>query len=186
MEKAALRKTLLERREATSDEMMGIAGGEIRRRLGRMREFQEACSIACYYSTGSEVRTQEIIQEALSGGKRISLPKVTPAGMVFKEIGGFGSVERGSFGIMEPKDRCPIHEEFDLVIVPAVGVTRDGSRLGYGHGYYDRFLAECDAVSVALTYAKQVVRSMPSEPTDIRVDWIVTEYETIKSHPVRR
>lgn len=159
--------------------MMEIASRAIHGRLGSIDGFKDADSIAFYYSTGSEVMTEGMILESLSKGRRVSLPKVTDTGIIFMEIDGLGSVERGSFGIMEPKDRCPVRTEFDVAVVPAVGVTRSGSRLGYGQGYYDKFLAGRATLSIALVYAKQVVRSIPTDRFDVPVDWVVTERESI-------
>jgi len=76
---------------------------------------------------------------------------------------------------MEPKDNCEKSDKIDVIIVPTVGISVDGNRLGYGHGYYDRFLAKTDAISVALTYEKQIIKSVPSTENDVTINWIVTE-----------
>ncbi|KAG2473139.1 MAG: 5-formyltetrahydrofolate cyclo-ligase [Nitrosopumilales archaeon] len=78
---------------------------------------------------------------------------------------------------MEPKDNCPVSEKLDVILVPTVAVSRNGFRLGYGYGYYDRFLAKKNLVKIALTFAKQVVKSIPHSDKDIKIDWIVTEDE---------
>ena len=78
---------------------------------------------------------------------------------------------------MEPRDNCPPSEKLDVVLIPAIGISRNGFRLGYGFGYYDRFLAKIDVTTIALTYAKQIVKSIPSSENDVRIDWVVTEDE---------
>ena len=81
---------------------------------------------------------------------------------------------------MEPKDSCKKAEKIDCVLIPTVGVSKSGVRLGYGKGYYDRFLSLIDAVKISLTYSKQVVKSIPNESHDVKIDWIVTEDENVK------
>ena len=166
---------MLERRDGTSADMLDIASKRIRSRLQGMAVFRDAQRIGAYYSTGSEIRTQDIIQDLLSGGREVYLPRVSGDAMEFREIADFASLESGSFGIMEPKDGCPRAGALDVILVPAVGVTPEGTRLGYGRGYYDRFLPGSGAVSVALTLEKQVIRSIPRSDHDHAVDWVVTE-----------
>ena len=81
---------------------------------------------------------------------------------------------------MEPKDSCERTKKIDCVLIPTVGVSKSGVRLGYGHGYYDRFLLSTDAMKISLTYSKQVIKSIPNDSHDIKMDWIVTEDENIK------
>ncbi len=101
--------------------------------------------------------------------------------MEFRKIKDFSDLEKGNFDIMEPKDGCPASDKFDVILVPTVGISRDGYRLGYGYGYYDRFLAKNKVVTISITYAKQVVKSVPRTDDDVRIDWIVTEDEFFKT-----
>ena len=180
--KTALRKVLLEKRDSTSYDMIKIASQKIFNRLKKIKEYRNAKVIACYYPIGSEVLTQDIMLDALSQGKQVCLPKVTESKIIeFREVKDLKSLERDSFNIMEPKKDCEICDKIDLVIVPTVGIDRNGSRLGYGHGYYDRFLSTSKAVSIALTYSKQIVKNIPSSDDDVQINWIVTEDEFFKS-----
>jgi len=179
--KSSLRKVLLEKRDNTSDDLMKIASKQIHRNLKKISEFRLANNIGSYYPIGSEVPTQDIMQEALSNGKEILLPKVIGEEIEFRKIKDFGDLEKGNFDIMEPKDGCLPSDKFDVILVPTVGISRDGYRLGYGYGYYDRFLVKRKVVTIALTYAKQVVKSVPSSENDVRINWIVTEDEFFKT-----
>ena len=85
------------------------------------------------------------------------------------------TLENGNFDIMEPREDAPVVEKFDVVLVPTVGISKDGVRLGYGHGFYDRFLSKIDATKISLTYSKQIVKSIQADENDIRMNWIVTE-----------
>ena len=134
-----------------------------------------------YYPIGSEVLTQDIIQELLSNGKEVFLPKVEGKDMEFRRITDFSSLEKGNFDILEPKEDCKRDNILDVVLVPTVGISPNGIRLGYGHGYYDRFLAEHKTVSISLTLEKQIVKNIPKDEHDIVIDWIVTEDRVFRS-----
>jgi len=180
LEKANLRKVLLERRDSTSYDLIKLSSQKIHNKLKQIVVFRKAKRIACYHPIGSEVLTQDIMQELLSDGNEICLPKVVGEMLNFRKISSLKDLEKGSFGIMEPKENCPIVENVDVVLVPTVGITRDGTRLGYGHGYYDRFLSSCNAKTISLTFSKQIVKSIPSSDKDIKMDWVVTEDESIE------
>ena len=180
-EKSSLRKVLLDRRDTTSYDFTKLASQKIQNRLKQIEIFRSAKKIACYYPIGSEVLTQDIMQEILGDGKEISLPKVVADSLSFRKIGGLKDLEKGEFGIMEPKDNCLEEKDMDVVLVPTVGITKNGIRLGYGHGYYDRFLSESNAKTISLTYSKQIVKSIPFSEKDIKIDWIVTEEKSIEA-----
>tara|TARA_B100000929_G_scaffold291158_1_gene288495 strand:+ start:1735 stop:2298 length:564 start_codon:yes stop_codon:yes gene_type:complete len=178
-EKVALRQMLLEKRDSTSFDLIQIHSEKIYSRLKKIKSFSNANSIGCYYSIGSEVQTISIIQELLNQEKHVSLPKVVDDTLVFRTIKQFDKLEKGSFGILEPKDDWPEEKSFDVILVPAIGLTKDGIRLGYGHGYYDKFLADKSVTKIALTYNKQIVKSIPVSDHDIKMDWIISESESI-------
>jgi len=125
--------------------------------------------------------TQDIIQELLSNGKEVFLPKVIGENIEFRKITKFSNLEKGSFDIMEPKDDCQIDNNLDVVLVPTVGISPIGVRLGYGHGFYDRFLAEHKTATISLTLEKQIVKNIPKSEHDIIIDWIVTEDRILKT-----
>jgi len=174
-EKSALRKMLLGKRDSTSFDLIQIMSKKIHSHLRKISAFSNANSIGCYYSIGSEVQTKAIIQELISQKKQVSLPKVTDDTIVFRTVKNFDRLEKGSFGILEPKDDWPEVKSFDVIIVPAIGLTYDGDRLGYGHGYYDKFLSDKLVTKIALGYNKQIVKSIPHSDHDIKMDWIVSE-----------
>ena len=166
---------LLERRDGTSFDMMKIASQQIHKKLRKSKIFKEANKIGAYYPIGSEVLTQDIMQEVLSQGKELFLPKVKGKIMEFRKITDFSSLERGGFEIMEPKEDCSVNNQLDLILVPTIGISQDGVRLGYGHGFYDKFLSANITETVALTYEKQVIKKIPKSDHDIVMNWILTE-----------
>jgi 5-formyltetrahydrofolate cyclo-ligase len=179
--KENIRRQFLEKRDWLSADWIEIASKQIRKNLGKVEQYRKAQTIACYHSTGSEVKTHEIMQEILSHGKTLALPRVEGDGLVFCDVKKFEDLQKGEFGIMEPKQYCGMIDRFDLIIVPAVAMTRNGQRLGYGCGFYDRFLADKDITSIALAYSKSIAKSIPHDKSDAIIDIIVTEDEIIRS-----
>ena len=174
-ERKSLRSFLLEKRDNTSFDFMKIASEKIQKKLKKINAFRNAQKIGLYYPIGSEVLTQDIIQELLSNGKDVFLPKVIGKKMEFRKISNFSSLEKGSFDIMEPKDDCQTDNSLDVVLVPTVGISPVGVRLGYGHGFYDKFLAEHKTATISLTLEKQIVKNIPKSEHDIIINWIITE-----------
>ncbi len=179
VEKARLRKQLLDSRDALSLDFIKIASGKMQDNLRKVEAYRNAASLGAYYSIGSEVQTPGILQEILNAGKDLALPKVVKNDLVFKKIPRLTEIELGNFSIMEPKDRCENMKKLDVVLVPAIALTREGYRLGYGFGFYDRFLHGKRTKKIALSYAKQIVKSIPHDSHDIKMDCIVTEDEVI-------
>ncbi len=179
VEKARLRKQLLDQREALSLDFIKISSDKIRENLRKVESYRTARTIGAYYAIGSEVRTQDILQEILNAGKDLALPKVVKDDLEFLKIKSFSDLEIGNFSVMEPKDRCEIIKKLDVVLVPAIALTRDCYRLGYGFGYYDRYLHGKRSKKIALSYTKQIVKSFPHDSHDVKMDCIVTEDEVI-------
>jgi 5-formyltetrahydrofolate cyclo-ligase len=180
-EKESLRNRLLETRDNTSFDLMKITSQKIQKKLKKIYAFKNAQKIGAYYPIGSEVFTQDIIQELLSQAKEVFLPKIVGKKMEFRKIENFSSLEQGSFDIMEPKDDCPVDNNLDVILVPTVGISPTGVRLGYGHGFYDKFLTENKTLTISLTYEKQIIKNIPKSDHDVLIDWIATEDKIIQT-----
>ena len=174
-DRKSLRSLLLEKRDNTSFDFMKIASEKMQKKLKKINAFRNAQKIGVYYPIGSEILTQDIIQELLSNGKDVFLPKVIEKNIEFRKITDFSSLEKGSFDIMEPKDDCVTDNNLDVVLVPTVGISPIGVRLGYGYGFYDRYLAEHKTTTISLTLEKQIIKNIPKSEHDVIIDWIVTE-----------
>ena len=184
-EKKSLRRLLLEKRDGTSFDLMKIASKSILKKIKKIESFRNAQKIGAYYPIGSEVLTQDIMQEALSEGKEIFLPKVVGKNIEFRKIVNFSNLENGSFDIMEPRDECPRDNNLDVILVPTVGISPKGVRLGYGHGFYDRFLAENKIKTISLVLEKQIIKNIPHLEHDVIINWIVTEDRIIETSKIR-
>lgn len=142
----------------------------------------------CYVSFGSEVNTFPLIQAALEQSKRLAVPLCQPEGqsLLAAEISDFpGDLRPGTWGILEPRPEAlrPVAPELlDLVLVPGVAFDRSGNRLGYGAGYYDRFLATLrpGARTIALAFAEQIVTDVYPQAHDRPVDMVITDQEIIE------
>ena len=135
----------------------------------------------CYYSFGSEVDTRELCRKILSDGKALYLPRCVKETrqLLVCPVTDMKDLRRGAYGIFEPQTE-PVSEKIpDFVIVPGLAFDKNRGRMGYGAGYYDRFLAACGAVSCMPAFSFQKTERAAFEATDVAVDMIVTEEEII-------
>ncbi len=137
-----------------------------------------------YTSFGSEVDTSGLLQHLSSDDVRIILPRVEGSAMAAVAYHDGDPVRRAAYGALEPSDGEIVPpEEIDVVVVPGLAFDRVGHRVGYGGGFYDRFLRHLrpDAVTIGVAFSKQIVDAVPHGRKDRPVDVVVTEHEII--HP---
>ncbi len=135
--------------------------------------YKKATSIMVYVSTNNEVDTHFLIKEMLADGKKLSAPKCLDGGkMEARKFSDVSELVPDKFGILAPVgERC---EKIDLVIVPGVAFSDDLHRLGYGGGYYDKFLKDNSAITCGLFFCEQKAEIAPEE-YDIPLDFIITD-----------
>ncbi len=179
--KEEIRRRILQQRSALTHLQVQQGGDAVRRRLMETDLYDQAQRIGCYVSVKSEVDTHGFIEAALSAGKRVAVPRTRRQGlMVHQEIQTLADLRPAPFGLLEPtgSDHPEIPPaDFDLIIVPGLAFDRRGNRIGFGAGYYDRFLARVTASKIGLAYDFQILDHLPSDPHDIRLDLLVTERE---------
>ena len=137
-----------------------------------------------------EVATRGIVRRALAAGRTIVCPRVrwNPRGLDSFAIRSLDDLVESRRGLWEPDPERAVAvdpETVDVVLVPGLAFDRRGWRIGFGAGLYDRFLAGVDAPRVALAFSLQIQPSLPVEPHDEPVDWIVTEGESIACRAIR-
>ncbi|MFH1008434.1 MAG: 5-formyltetrahydrofolate cyclo-ligase [Candidatus Latescibacterota bacterium] len=180
-EKNGIRKKLLAQRRALSEEAVRECGEAIRRRLVGLPEYKDARVIHTYVSDKhNEADTWRLMSLALEEGKRILVPvtNVRNRRLDHSEIKSLDELEPSVFGLSEPRAECRRlvgAGEIDLVIVPGVAFDPWGNRIGFGGGYYDRFLSEVQAPKIALAYSFQVLGEIKTDPHDVSMDRLVTE-----------
>ncbi|NLY77585.1 MAG: 5-formyltetrahydrofolate cyclo-ligase [Tissierellia bacterium] len=186
MDKKALRKAMMERRKNIPQEERKEKSNRIKERLFSLELFKKANFIFTFISTEEEVDTHEIIKESINMGKRIGVPITLSKEkrMMVSEIQDFASeLEIGYYNILTPKKeyiREVDPEEIDMVLVPGLIFREDGYRIGYGGGYYDRFLGGIDSViKIGLCYEMQLSEDIPIDTYDIPVNYIITEERLI-------
>ncbi|MFC0296966.1 5-formyltetrahydrofolate cyclo-ligase [Geobacillus jurassicus] len=158
---------------------------EIAAHLYRWPRWQTARTIAMTVARETEVNTLPIIEQAWREGKTVGVPKCDPRAktMTFRRLVSFAQLEKAYAGLWEPieEQTAPIDRgKFDLIIVPGVCFAKNGYRIGYGGGYYDRYLPGVAAVTAALAYSFQVVDDVPAEAHDVPVEFIITDQGVLR------
>lgn len=183
MRKKELREKMLALRRALSASMIKTMAVPLCDRICSMPEYRKARRIMAFLSMPGEADLDRWIQRALTDGKEIYIPMCLPERQM--EAGRLKSLEdvtEGAFGIRSLPEGYDVisPESIDLVLIPAVACGRDGSRLGMGAGYYDRFLPKVDYIRrIACVWDFQVVDSVPHEDLDQPVAAVVTEKRLI-------
>lgn len=180
-DKKAFRKAMLAKRDAIPYENRIEADKFRNERIRSWEVYQNAELLLFYVSYRSEADTLQLMKEALKEGRKVAVPKVIGTDMLFYRITEFSQLIEGYKGILEPDtERCeavtsalPKHT---LLFVPGCAFNEKGGRMGYGGGFYDRFMEKYpDVLKVALAYEEQLVEKVPREAHDKPVDVIVTE-----------
>ncbi len=185
MKKKLIREEILAERKKVLWETRNIYSSEILNKVINSSYYKEAKTIMCFISFSTEVYTHDFIKRAIEDGKRIAVPITFPKVPEIRPsiLKTFKELEPGFFNILTPKEefqRFIDPEEIDLVIVPGVAFRKDGYRVGYGGGYYDRFLSKIpDTPTIAIAFDLQIVADLPTDSFDIPVDYIYTEKDII-------
>ena len=180
-QKSILRKEILQKRNSLSDFQIARRSKLIQEKLIGSAEFIESKSIGVYLPVGSEVQTDHIIRNALELDKTVLLPRV-----IINELDFFivekhdyyhDSFDVNKFGIKEPKKTNMKLDFIDLLIVPGIVFDSRGYRIGYGYGYYDKFMAEKNfSKSIGLAYDFQVMKNpIPKFEFDKKIDILITD-----------
>ncbi len=179
-EKLRLRKQIIEHMNSLSKERYTTLSEQIAFSLYAQKEWAEAKTIGITLSMENEVNTYPIIEKAWEEGKKVVVPKCNKEArtMSFRKISNFDQLETVYMNLREPIPALTEEvnaDEIDLQIVPGVAYTERGERIGYGGGYYDRYLMHYKGKTLSLAYSFQMVDHIPIEPFDKNVEKIITE-----------
>lgn len=211
--KQSIRKTIIAQREQLSPDMRAAYSAAITERLLQLAEYQQAGTVLGYMNFGTEFASELWVPQVLADGKRLALPRVnrhTNQLDMYWVDDLENQLAPGMWGIREPVvercERLDALNEVEFALLPGVAFTRDGARLGYGGGFYDKLLMKQLAIRLgeqitlakslvmagqgggteahkptlaAAAFALQIVERIPQEATDVKVDWIITEQEMI-------
>jgi 5-formyltetrahydrofolate cyclo-ligase len=185
--KRDVRRRVLAARDALSTEEREVAASVVARRVLDLPELREARTVMAFSSFGSELSTEPLIEEFGERGIAVGLPKIVDGELEVRSFRPGDATTTTWFGAREPSGGEAIDpRDLDAVITPAVAFDRRGTRIGYGGGFYDRFLprARPDALRIGVALGVQVFEEeLPAGAFDLRVHIIVTPDETIRCEP---
>ena len=175
MDKKQLRAQIREQKRAMTTEQIEVASAKLGELFAASEVYKNAKTIYGYLPYNQEVRTVPILERAMREGKRVAIPKVYGDEMRFIYMTDLTLVEKSDFGIPEPIADGPVADEpTALVLMPGLAFDPAGHRIGYGGGFYDRFLAaEPDHPTIALCYDFQMLPELKTEEFDIPVDCVL-------------
>ena len=173
--KAELRKKILQEMKTLSQEQKQAMDRALTERFLQHPFYQEVKTIATYLSFPHEFQTQELIKRMLKDGKKVLIPKTYPKGRMEFVVYDPKQLAKTSFGLLEPQGDLEVVEpsQIDLIHVPGLAFTREGYRIGYGGGYYDRYLEHFAGHTMSTIYPCQV-QEFNSENHDIPVQEVLT------------
>ncbi len=197
MDKDQLRRFMMGKRDALPAEVRCLKSVGIAERLAAMEWYMEQDEILVYSAIRSEVDLTTFCHKAWKDGKVLFFPRVFGEQMEFYRVDSMSQLIRGSFSVMEPRlkeDADPNNEDMPIageawtegrsektpVLVPGVAFSRQGARLGYGKGFYDRYLAvHPSLVPIGVCFDEQLTEQICADEHDYPMFWIVTELEYI-------
>ena len=184
-DKAALRRELKHRRASLARRREKDAA--LLAALTALPQVRQAKALLCYVSVGEEPDTRSLLAHAWASGKQVYVPVCRPGGrLTFHRVTGWEDLSPAPFGLLEPDPaRCPAWapEPGALCVVPGLAFDGSGHRLGYGKGYYDRFLAEFEGTTIGLCYGELLLPALPREAHDRPVQLLVTEDGLVRPRP---
>ena len=185
LEKQRLREEHLAAREVLSEQERSVLDNRITQKLLATSEYAEATTVLTYVSVSSEVSTRMFIECALRDGKTVAVPRCLPGHCLeFVAIASLEQLVAAPFNLLEPAKELPAVTEDQknnsICIVPALLVDAKGYRLGYGAGFYDRFLSTYPGKKICLAYQQSLSRTtLPHTAFDVAVDVVITESEVL-------
>ncbi|MXW44080.1 MAG: 5-formyltetrahydrofolate cyclo-ligase, partial [Candidatus Dadabacteria bacterium] len=181
-EKDRLRRDFLYKRRNLPQSLRREKSALILKALLSEKVFSDASGVALYFPVNGEVDTREIFKKCVDLKKKVFFPKTLGSDLVFLRTRNIEELTPGAFAIPEPPaDAERVRgDELDLVVVPGVAFDFSGNRIGYGKGFYDRFLKDIPRqMRFGLAYRFQVLETIPSHETDVKTGRIITEDGTI-------
>lgn len=167
------------RLDMSADERLK-ADKSISERVLSLPEYKNADAVFAFVSKDIEVNTEDIINTALSDGKRVAVPlcHLEDTSMDFYYIDSYDELKRGCFGILEPdagKCEKAVPDDIPLMLVPGLAFDKKGYRVGFGKGFYDRFISDYRGLKVGICYSGCVVNTLPADCFDRPVNIVITD-----------
>jgi len=177
-QKKQLRKKIKEKLAALSMEYCRFADRQIDNKVISLEAYQNAKVVFCYVGTKEEINTNPILEDILKSSKRLGVPKCISYGVIeVYEITSLDELQPGAYGILEPIEGCRLIEpkEIEFAVIPCLSCSKDGKRLGYGGGFYDRYLPKLSCKKAVLCRSALLEEDIPVDEFDIRIEIVVTD-----------
>lgn len=183
MIKDKLRAEMRAKRRALTPDEISVLSEKIRGMLFTLDCVKKAKGVCSFISAFREPDTVEIIRQLWERNIKVAVPisDTETNTLSLSYIGSMADLTSGAYGILEPSVIKPADEkDIDVILVPGLAFDRNGGRMGFGMGYYDRLLSESGAVKIGLCYDFQLLDSIPAEKHDVPMNYIITEKEILK------
>ena len=174
MDKSAIRREIRLKKQALTPEQIEKASEALTEQFCNHPLYYEAKTLFAYLSYNQEVRTEGLIQRAWADGKTVAVPKVIQDEMVFVLLEKGDPIAEGYKGIPEPIKETPVTDPTALVLLPGLAFDPQGHRLGYGGGFYDRFLSKEPHPTIALCFDFQMLNHLEVEEHDLPADVVLS------------
>ena len=179
-DKKELRREIRSKLKDIPEEEFIESGKKIFARILSDDCYKRANNVFCFVSMKNEPYSMDFLKRVLEDGKGLYLPKVTESGMTAVKTEDLDLIQ-GAYGIYEPRGTADTEKAIDLAVIPCLAMSVNGSRLGHGGGYYDRFLQSYGGDTVAVCMERFVFPKLPTEAHDIKISKIATENGIIKA-----
>ncbi|MFQ9515451.1 MAG: 5-formyltetrahydrofolate cyclo-ligase [Eubacterium sp.] len=173
LSKKEIRQEMIQKRKNLTKNEVVTKSSLICNKIINSECYKNSSVIYCYCSINNEVSLKPLMEHALNCGKIVALPKVENNNIQFYSIKSFDELSAGYYNIPEPNLRTAAPKG-ELLIVPGVAFSNDGNRLGYGGGFYDRFLSNNDILSIGVCYDFQIIENIPVMKHDKKINMIIS------------
>lgn len=182
MDKTSIREKILAQRSSLSVQKAEALSALAVEKVLSMKDVASAQTIGAYISFGREVDTRALIDGLLGSGKKVFVPVVSRHELSFVAFTSFSEMEPNKLGFMEPRVKGAVDPAgIEIFIIPGIAFDRQGNRLGWGKGFYDRFFGKNPGgFKVGLAYDFQLLDKIPAESFDVKMDVVVTEKEILR------
>lgn len=174
MNKSDFRKELLKKRKLLKSEEFDK---KVIQNVIKFLKLNNLKSLLCFVSLSYEIDTSDILNDK---NFNIAVPRVFGENMEFFKFLSFEDLEIGNFGVREPKNSEKVQKnDYDCCIIPGLSFSRDGKRIGYGKGYYDKYLKDYKNIKIGICYSDMLNDNIPVDENDVFMDVIITEKDVI-------
>lgn len=183
-QKSESRNRLLIQRKSMSDKMWELKSDQIIGNLNKLNEFKKSQTVHCFVSMNDrkEVNTHDLIKELLSKKREVIVPitDFETGDLKNSKLESFEELHPNKWGVLEPSTLNSFSTNIDLIVVPLLAADKYFNRLGYGKGFYDRFLKSTNALKVGLVFEEFILSEIPIEDFDEKLDILITEKKILR------